>query len=329
MPKYFLVFSSGLIVSLLLMILLRKLALRFKMLVSKEIALVGGIGVGVAVMISSLLGIIAFGVDPTRILAVVAASFVILIFGVLDDLREETVFRKFLLQVLCATLLIGSDIRTHIIYLNDFGNITITYIWILGITNAFNLLDTIDGLSSGVALIVTGAIVVISFLNADPVMQILSLGLAAAILGFWFFNLPPAKIYLGNSGSHFLGFIIAALTLMLQYAMIETPAALVSPIIILWLALLETALLIYFRLKKGILPFNKSKDHIALRLIALGLTPQRALFLMLGLALFFSFCGIIISRSSNFIVLMIVLLVIVISFSLFRFVMKAEHNGQR
>lgn len=316
--RYIFVFCLGLLISIIILFILRKLFLCLRILVSKEITLVGGVGICIA-WVSSLM-LVAFNFDASldNIIPVVVLSIVILILGVIDDIREATVVQKFLLQLLCASLLVALDIRTHIIYLSYWENIIISLLWILGITNAFNLLDIMDGLSSGVSLIAASAIFVVSYAHNDANLQIVSLGLAGAITGFLFFNFPPAKIYLGNSGSHFLGFIFAALTLMLSYAKVEAPMALLSPILILWLAILESAFLIYFRLKKGIMPFNKSDDHIALRLLAFGLPRKTVLFLMLSFASIFALCGIIIIKVNNVAAVLIVFLVLFLSLGLFQ-----------
>ncbi len=328
MFKYYLVASSALVCSLLLMVVLRRLAFRTRVLVSGEIALVGGIGIGGALVVSSVLGVIGFGIDPGRIMSVLGISLAMLAFGVMDDLKEASVVQKLLLQSVCAVVLILIDVRTHMIYLNDWGNALVTFLWIIGITNAFNLLDVIDGLSAGVALTVTGAIFALTFFYPDVNARILALGLFAVITGFGFFNFPPARIYLGNAGSHFLGFVLAALALMVSYARRGEPVALLSPILLFWVPLLETAVLIYFRCSKRILPFNKSDDHMALRLVALGLTRKSALLVLLGLSLFAAVCGIILSQCDDWAGGLLILAVLLTSYIFFRVLMKAERNDR-
>jgi UDP-GlcNAc:undecaprenyl-phosphate GlcNAc-1-phosphate transferase len=329
MMGWLLVFALGCLVSIVLMVLLRKMALRSRILMSKEIALVGGLGIGGSIVASLFLGIMIFRLDPSPIVPVMALSLTMLIFGVVDDIHEVSVLQKFLFQSVCAVLLIVVGVRTHIVYLGFWGNVILTFFWVLGVTNAFNLLDIIDGLCSGVALLAAGSFVVLSFLLAAPNMLLLSMALASAILGFWPFNFPPAKIYLGNSGSHFLGFVLATMTLMMSYtSSIERSVALVSPIIIFGLPLLDTAFLIYFRFKKGVLPFNKSNDHIALRLIDRGWTRKKALFFMLGLALLFSVCGIITAKADNVVGTSAVLFIVLVSSALLMALSKTEAHGR-
>jgi len=318
MFKYLFVFITGFTLSFFLMVFLRKTFLKYRVFISKDMPLAGGIGIGAAFIFSSLVGIFAFRINPNQIYALDGISLLMLAFGLVDDLKELSVTKKFFVQFFCAVLLMVAGIKTHIVYLGFWGNGAVSLIWILGITNAFNLLDVVDGLASGVALIVSSALFVISVFNLDFNGMILSLALGAAVLGFFIFNFPPAKIYLGNSGSHFLGFNFAALALMLSYASLDRAVALLSPVVIFGLPLLDTIFLVYFRFKKGMIPFHKSNDHIVLKLMRLGLSGTESLFFMLGLALFFSLCGIIISKASNFIATITVFSVILANIGLFR-----------
>jgi UDP-GlcNAc:undecaprenyl-phosphate GlcNAc-1-phosphate transferase len=318
MFKYLAVFITGFALSFFLMVFLRKTFLKYRVFISKDMPLAGGIGIGAAFVFSSLAGIFVFRTNPNQIYALDGISLLMLAFGLVDDLKELSVVKKFLVQFFCAVLLTAVDIKTHIVYLGFWGNWVVSLIWILGITNAFNLLDVVDGLASGVALIVSSALFIIAVFNLDFNGTMLSLALGAAVFGFFIFNFPPAKIYLGNSGSHFLGFNLAALALMLGYASLDRQVALLSPVIIFGLPLLDTIFLVYFRFKKGMIPFHKSNDHIVLKLMRLGLSQTESLFFMLGLALFFSLCGIIISKANNFIAAITVLSVVLVNIGLFR-----------
>ncbi|MDD5618488.1 MAG: hypothetical protein PHG69_05275, partial [Candidatus Omnitrophica bacterium] len=120
----------------------------------------------------------------------------------------------------------------------------------------------------------------------------------AVTSGFLVFNLPPARVYLGNSGSHFLGFMICAIALILHYASKNNAFALLSPIIILWLPITDTLLLIIFRVMKKRMPFKKSNDHIAFR-IRFSSSPIRTIMVMFLLCFIFSFAGVILTKVSN------------------------------
>jgi UDP-GlcNAc:undecaprenyl-phosphate GlcNAc-1-phosphate transferase len=241
------------------------------------------------------------------------SAFIILAMGVIDDLKELSVLAKLSIQLIATFLLIISGVRTHIVYIGSTANIIATVIWVLGVTNAFNLLDIMDGLAIIVAIIISFAFFIISLNNIDIRVTIMSLVLIGTGLSFLIQNFPPAKIYMGNTGSHFLGFILAVVALLISYASLERKIALLSPIIILWLPLLDTAFLVLARMKKKKIPFKKSNDHLALRFLALGYSKKKVLLVMLGLSLFFSSCGILLSCSSNQLGIIIVSSVIMVS----------------
>ena len=277
----------------------------------KGVPLIGGIAIGLSFFVASLLGLFLYNNLSSQALGIMMVSAITLVFGVIDDLRELSIRTKFLVQVVTIILLISFGIKTQIIYFNNFINMLITFIWVLAITNAFNHLDIMDGLAAGTALIVSCAFIAISFLNGDVKTIILSLALIGAIFSFFVYNLPPAKIYMGNSGSHFLGFILAAIALTISYASLERSAALLSPLLILGLPIFDTAFLVLIRIGKRRLPFKKSNDHIALRLLKLGFSKTKVLLSMLLLGLFFSLCGVLLSQVSNSLGIAIIFLVIV------------------
>jgi len=318
------VFSSALISSILCIFLLAKVSLKYKILQIKGIPLVGGLGIGIAFIFSSALGVFMFGIPGDKILAVLGVSFLMLFFGIVDDLRELSILQKFLAQSFCAVLLILFGVMTDIMYLGFWGNAAVTFFWILGITNAFNLLDIMDGLAAGAALIVGSALLAIAFINPDLNIQILSLILCAATFGFLIFNLPPANIYLGNSGSHFLGFVICAITLLLRYASKENALALLSPIVILWLPITDTLLLIIFRIMKKKVPFKKSNDHIAFRIRVFSSSPAKTILVMFLLCFIFSSAGVILTKVSNLLASVIITAMLLFTIILFWKLIKID-----
>ena len=297
--NYLLVLLSSFMLGIFFITILKKSSLKYKLLIPKGIPLIGGIGISLAFTLVLLLSSLSHGALSKEIIGLVLSSSMMLIFGVVDDWHELSIWAKFLVQIIATGLLVLFGIRTQIIYIGNLVNIIITFIWVLGITNAFNHLDVMDGIASGTAIIVSSAFFVIAVLNADTRTAILSLTLIGAIFGFFLYNFPPAKVYMGNSGSHFLGFTLAAIALIISYAPLERKVALFSPLLILGLPIFDTSFLILIRIIKKNLPFKKSNDHLALRFSALGYSKKGALFIMLGLCLFFCLSGITVSQVSN------------------------------
>ncbi|MCX5693743.1 MAG: MraY family glycosyltransferase [Candidatus Omnitrophica bacterium] len=324
MLKYLIIFTSALIFSMLSTSLLAKLSLKGKILKTNDIPLVGGLGIGLAFIFTLCLAAFVMHLPLTKILAVTIASLAMLFFGVIDDLRELSVVHKFLAQSICAVYLIACGVKTDIMYLGFWGNAAITFFWLLGVTNAFNLLDILDGLTTGLVLIISSAFLLVGFLNADLNVQVLSLILCAGSIGFLFFNFPPAKVYLGNSGSHFFGLLLAAIALVAHYASEDNVFALISPLMILGLPIMDTVLLIIFRVTKKKLPFHKSKDHVAFKIKAMGFSPLRILLIMYLLCFIFSVCGVVLIKVNNLAAVSIIMAVCLFSIYVLSRLIKIE-----
>lgn len=295
------------LLSILFSLLATKVSRRWDFLTSKGIPSIGGISMGLAFFISLLLIGPSVGGLPKEIQGILIASVVMLIFGIVDDHWELSVIQKFAVQLIAASVLVGFDVRTHIVYMGVPWNIAISLLWIVGITNAMNLLDVMDGLAGGTALVILSGFCAITTMNGNHLTLILSCALGGAVLGFWVYNVPPAKIYMGNSGSHFLGILFAALSFITHYATFENPVALLTPILLLGFPILDTLFLILMRIRKGKSAFDKSKDHMALRFLKRGHSKRKTLVMMMGWTLFFVMVGLILSKvSTHFAILTLV-----------------------
>ncbi|TAN61072.1 undecaprenyl/decaprenyl-phosphate alpha-N-acetylglucosaminyl 1-phosphate transferase [bacterium] len=274
--------------------------------------MIGGISIGIVFIILSLLALYFYGFSSVAVIGALVSSGIMLIFGMLDDLREMSIMSKFLVQIAATALLVSFGVRTHIVSIGNLANILITFVWILAITNAFNHLDIMDGLAAGVAIISSLGFFIISVINQDARSAALSLVLAGALFSFLIYNLPPARIYMGNAGSHFLGFALAAIALIISYAPMGREVALFSPILILGFPVFDTAFVILMRLNKNKIPFKKSDDHLALRILRNGHSKNKTLFLMLSLCVLFVLSGIALSKAPNLFGLALLILVILV-----------------
>jgi len=307
---------SGFFLTLFFIFLFRKLSVRYKILMPQGIPLIGGIAIGLAFAVASILGLSLFKSFSQEAIGIIAASFIMLVFGIIDDWHELSIRAKFLVQIIAVSLLISFGIKTQIVYIGNLANIIITFIWVLGITNAINHLDVMDAVAAGTVMFASLAFFAIAVFNGDIRTAILSLALATTTFSFLFYNLPPAKIYMGNSGSHFLGFVLAAIALVVSYAPLERKIALLSPIVILGLPIFDTAFLVLARIIKKSLPFKKSNDHLALIFLALGYSKKKTLLIMLALCLFFSISGVLLSQVSNLFGISIIGLLVLMSLAL-------------
>lgn len=200
-----------------------------------------------------------------QLLGILFASSILLLVGLFDDFKALTPGIKFLFQVMATYILLKSGITIDLIFFPKWLDILLSFFWILTTINAFNIIDIMDGLAASVGALASLTIFIISMINGDFLVSILSLSLAASLLAFLKFNWAPAKIYLGDAGSMILGLIIGSLTMMVSYTRTNR-LAFFSSLFILAIPLFDLVYVSVLRVSRGKLPFWGSPDHIALRL---------------------------------------------------------------
>jgi len=218
-------------------------------------------------------------------------SGLVFLLGLYDDFKPMSPTAKLVGQILAATVVISLGYTSSFFtprisdsILAQLPNILLTYVWLVGITNAINLLDNMDGLAAGISFI-TACVLGYFFWDAGNLSLFwVSLALAGSVLGFLFFNFPPAKIFMGDSGSLFLGFTLASLAIAQQQQASNVFAVIGVPTLLFLLPILDTTLVTFTRLLRGQSPVQGGRDHTSHRLIAFGLNERQALFVMYGVA---------------------------------------------
>lgn len=213
--------------------------------------------------------------------------------GLYDEFRPISPAAKLTGQIIAATLVIllgyistffSPKIANEL--LAQIPNILLTYLWLVGITNAINLLDNMDGLAGGIAFITSVMLSYIFWRSGNLSLLWVSLALAGSLLGFLVFNFPPAKIFMGDSGSLFIGFTLAALAIANQKQQASDVFAILGvPTLLFMLPILDTALVAFTRLLRGQSPAQGGRDHTSHRLIAFGLSERQTLFVLYSVAL--------------------------------------------
>ena len=240
--------------------------------------------------------------------AILIASLPIFIGGVVDDWRHELRIRdKALIQLASAALVVWQGVRAEIGGWPGWMNLLISLAWIVGVTNAFNLLDILDGLVLGIAVVVAITFGWIAAVNGELPAIILCAAIAGAAAGLWRSNRYPASIFLGDAGAQWLGFVFACLALSLRFAPTGRFVALLTPLLILAAPLFDTAFVIFLRLRHGRSPLAKSQDHCALRWILQGRTPQWAVRRMWRLSVAASLAGLLVFYTPNLVGAFVVL----------------------
>lgn len=215
-----------------------------------------------------------------KLLGILFASSILLIVGLFDDLKALTPLIKFIFQIIATFILIRSGILINLTFLNPWLNHILSFLWIISMINAMNIIDIMDGLATSISALAALTIFVISLYNQQFLISILSVSLAGALFGFLKFNWEPAKIYLGDSGSMFIGMVIGSLTILGDYSKIND-MAFISGLLILAIPIFDMSYVMILRMIQNKSPFFGSQDHFALRLKKkLGLSTSKTVCIM-------------------------------------------------
>jgi len=237
------------------------------------------------------------------LLAIVIGACIIVVTGVVDDMREISAKAKMLGQLIAALIVVfvgGIQIDTvNLPFFGalDFGllSIPLTILWIVGITNAINLIDGLDGLAAGVSTIALITLSVMAFIMGNVFVLAVSAILAVASIGFLFYNFHPAKIFMGDTGALFLGFMISVLAL-LGFKNV-TFVSLIIPVIMLGVPISDTFFAIVRRLRMKQKWSDPDKSHLHHRLLDMGFTHRQTVLLIYGIAMMFGLAAIIFSMA--------------------------------
>lgn len=234
------------------------------------------------------------GLAPTTLLRIYVPACLIFGLGIYDDFRGAGPYLKFAVQAIAAAMLFAGGMRVldlPLIFgshsLPWFVGLPLTVLWVVAVTNAFNLIDGLDGLAAGSALFSTMVFFIVALVNHSWLGSLMSVTLAGAILGFLRFNFNPATIFLGDSGSLFIGFMLSALALAgAQKA--PTFVAVAIPVVSFGLPILETLLSILRRLISGRPIFTADREHIHHKLLQMGFTHRQVVIVLYAVSAMFA-----------------------------------------
>jgi UDP-GlcNAc:undecaprenyl-phosphate GlcNAc-1-phosphate transferase len=242
-------------------------------------ALMGGIGIFAAYSITIWLN--SSQVNPIIYLAMV----ILFVTGLIDDLKDVKPIVKLAAQIVCSFMLLYSGFSFGGGLLGWAG-IPLTFFWVIGITNAINLLDNMDGLAAGISAIIAGIAGLLAISNNTYGIASLSFALSGACLGFLIYNFKPAKIFMGDCGSLFLGFALCFFTIAVQgkAGSSSAIATLLVPISLMSIPIMDTAFVTIKRIVAGRRIDQGGRDHTSHRLVALGLSEKKAVILLYSIS---------------------------------------------
>jgi UDP-GlcNAc:undecaprenyl-phosphate GlcNAc-1-phosphate transferase len=232
---------------------------------------------GVAIYLAFFITLVIYQLHTFHTLkgitGIILAGSLAFALGLADDIKKLSIPFKFCVQILAAIILVIFGIKIQFMS-SEILNIAVTILWVVGITNAFNLLDIMDGLSSGVAIIASLTFFVLGLDAGKLFSPLAALALAGSCLGFLYYNYAPAKIFMGDAGSLFIGIMLAALSLTESYTY-KNNLAVLTPVFILGIPIFDTFFVMWMRAKQGKPVYFGSPDHFPLRMKRSGMTVRQ------------------------------------------------------
>jgi UDP-GlcNAc:undecaprenyl-phosphate GlcNAc-1-phosphate transferase len=249
---------------------------------------------GLAVFTSFLLSIgMTFEFDH-ELLALLLASTIVAAIGLIDDFGVLTPKPKVIGQVVAVFVLLKAGVIVELVFLPWWARYLITILWLVGMSNAFNLLDIMDGLASGIGLISATYLLVVALINERWVVAAFTVALIGALLGFLRYNFHPASIYLGDCGSLFVGLTLGALAMVMDYTA-RSPLGWLAPLYFLALPIIDTCYVTVLRVHAGRKIYHGSPDHFPLRLRRrLGGSTQRSVLVTYAAGVVFGTLGLMV-----------------------------------
>lgn len=331
MGKQYLMFIAALFFSLLITPLVKKFAVRIGALdIPKDsrrvhktpIPLLGGLAIYGAFVLTIIL-FVPLANSREMIGLLLGGTFITAV-GMIDDIKPMKAKKKLVLQIIAAIIVVSFGLKIEIVTnpfdrvsgMSDIGWLSIpaTVFWIVGVTNAFNLIDGLDGLAAGVAGISCITLFIVSMLNGRMDAALLTATLAGSAIGFIPYNFHPAKIFMGDTGSQLLGFMLACISIL---GSIKSAAAIVItvPILALGLPIYDTFMAILRRYKNKKPVMEADRGHLHHKLLDMGLSQKQAVLVMYAISALLGVTAIFateLSTIQSFIVLIVVLCIVVI-----------------
>jgi UDP-GlcNAc:undecaprenyl-phosphate GlcNAc-1-phosphate transferase len=298
-------FILSLVLSLYLTPVMRRAALQFGIVDrpdgrlkkhKKPMPYLGGIAIYLSFLLALAFSKFEFNQE---VLGLLLAGTIVLLLGLIDDLGFLKTWAKLVGQLIAVLVLVKSGIFIKLVFLPSYLSILLTFLWLVGMINAFNIIDVMDGLSAGVAFFATIAFFIVALINGRIMIAIVTITLAGSLLGFLRYNFTPAKIYMGDTGSMFLGLMLGALAMIGSYTEKDI-LGFVAPAVILGLPIFDMCQVIVARWRKGMPFYQGSLDHYALLLRSAGLSVKMVIWLSYAAAAILGVLGILLMNLASF-----------------------------
>ena len=245
---------------------------------TRPMPLMGGVAIYLAFMAALFLAGDRFYVR--QVAGILLGATLCSLMGFIDDRRGLSAAVKLMGQAVAGGILVLSGVQVQL-FAVQAANIALTLFWVVGITNAMNLLDNMDGLSGGVAAVAAAFLLLLAALSGQYLVGALAAGLLGACIGFLVYNINPASIFMGDTGSLFIGLILAALGIKVRFPSNVTFVTWMIPVMVLGVPIFDTTLVFFSRIRRHLNPLTTpGKDHLSHRLVRLGLSPREAVLVI-------------------------------------------------
>ena len=262
---------------------------------------------GLAIFLGFLLAVLVFAPLTTQLRGMLLGAVVIVVLGIFDDIYSLPAMLKFVVQIVAALIAVGSGnmievlSNPNIFSSNPYWELgwlawPVTVIWIVAITNAVNLIDGLDGLACGVSTISSLSMLVIALVLGEGDVAIFLAALAGGCVGFLPYNLNPAKIFMGDTGSTFLGFVLAVVSIQGMFKMYSV-ISFVVPFLMLGLPIFDTAFAFIRRIAKGQSPMRPDRSHVHHRLIDMGFSQKQAVAVLYVISAILGLSAVVLTTS--------------------------------
>ncbi len=291
---------------------------------------------GLAIFMGFLASILIFSEMDTKIMGMLIGATIIVGMGAVDDIVSLNAWVKLGVQVVAALVVIRCGVVFDAIsnpnVLSDTMTISVgwlaiplTLLWIVGCTNAVNLIDGLDGLAVGVSAISSLTMLVVSLFVSEPTVAVVLGALTGACLGFIPYNLNPAKIFMGDVGSQFLGFVLAVMS-MIGLFKLHTLITFLVPLMALAIPLADTTFAFCRRILHGQSPFHADKGHFHHRLLAMGLNQKQAVAVLYGISAVLGLLAVLIAGASGVIKIVCIVIAFLIAISVWMIIFLKNPN---
>ncbi len=265
----------------------------------KPIPLLGGL----AMFYGFIVSVILFGIVDKSVRGMVLGALIILVVGIIDDAKQLSAKAKLPFQILAAIILVLHDVRIDWVsvprFISDTGvlglgfwGIPLTLFWVVGVTNAVNLIDGLDGLAAGVSSIACMSLFCIAMIVGEHEVALITAALTGSCFGFLPYNFNPAKIFMGDTGSTFLGFILASVSIMGLFKS-YTVISVAVPFLVLGLPLFDTGFAIFRRVKAGKPIMSPDREHLHHRVLDMGFSQKKTVSIIYLMCTVLGLCAVV------------------------------------